>query len=199
MQKRSSETRSKILKCAQELFGRNGYDATGVEQICLKAGVSKGAFYHHFPSKQKLFLGLLQNYLDILNTQFFEARKEAQTIPMWMMEMASLSQQVYEAAEAQFPLYIEFLVQAMRRPEVWKAASAPFKQYRSIFSDIIQKGIEEESYQNELDTLMVSRIVISMAIGLLVQAVFDPGEVEWEETIKYGISIINKGIAKEKQ
>lgn len=48
MQARGEETRSRILHSALSLFGRQGYDATGVAGICEAAAVSKGAFYHHF-------------------------------------------------------------------------------------------------------------------------------------------------------
>ena len=58
---RSAETRQKIESAALELFSRDGYDATGVADICTRAGISKGAFYHHFPTKQDVFLSLL-NY-----------------------------------------------------------------------------------------------------------------------------------------
>ena len=50
-QKRGEETRSRILDAAQGCFVQHGYDATGVAEICRSAGLSKGAFYHHFPSK----------------------------------------------------------------------------------------------------------------------------------------------------
>ena len=55
-QQRSEETRARILAAALDRFARYGYDATGVAEICRAAGVSKGAFYHHFPSKQAAFL-----------------------------------------------------------------------------------------------------------------------------------------------
>jgi len=62
MQQRSEETRKHILEAAQRLFSAKGYDATGVAEICQAAGVSKGAFYHHFLTKQAVFLVLLENW-----------------------------------------------------------------------------------------------------------------------------------------
>ena len=58
-QQRSEETRARILHAALECFSRTGYDASGVAEICAAAGVSKGAFYHHFPTKQAVFIELL--------------------------------------------------------------------------------------------------------------------------------------------
>lgn len=44
----------KIVACAIELFRRNGFVATTVDEICAAAGVTKGAVFHHFESKVAL-------------------------------------------------------------------------------------------------------------------------------------------------
>jgi len=46
--------RDELLDVAQRLFARNGYDGTSVNQIIGELGVSKGAFYHYFESKEDL-------------------------------------------------------------------------------------------------------------------------------------------------
>ncbi len=43
-QRRSEETRNRILRAAEEGFAQNGYEATGVAAICQRAHLSKGAF-----------------------------------------------------------------------------------------------------------------------------------------------------------
>lgn len=48
------ETRIKILEIALELFKEKGMSAVKVTEICQTAGVSVGAFYHHFPSKESI-------------------------------------------------------------------------------------------------------------------------------------------------
>ena len=48
------ERRRELLEVAGELFFRHGYERTSVEMIIGAAGVSKGAFYHHFDSKESM-------------------------------------------------------------------------------------------------------------------------------------------------
>ena len=56
---KSHEIRSaELLDCAQRLFFANGYDNTTVNDIIREAGVSKGAFYHYFASKEALLEAL---------------------------------------------------------------------------------------------------------------------------------------------
>jgi AcrR family transcriptional regulator len=52
-------TRQRILDAAEEVFAEKGYHGTVVEDIIRVAKTSKGGFYFHFPSKQGIFLALI--------------------------------------------------------------------------------------------------------------------------------------------
>jgi AcrR family transcriptional regulator len=53
--KRREATRGALVGAATDLFGKNGFAATTVDDIALAARVAKGGFYHHFPSKEAIF------------------------------------------------------------------------------------------------------------------------------------------------
>ena len=53
-QKRSAETKEKILKSSEVLFKDQGFENTSVDSIVRKAGISKGSFYVHFNSKDEI-------------------------------------------------------------------------------------------------------------------------------------------------
>ena len=55
-----SEARQKIISTALDLFYRQGYLATGINQVIAEAGVSKNTFYYYFPSKEDLCVAYLQ-------------------------------------------------------------------------------------------------------------------------------------------
>jgi AcrR family transcriptional regulator len=52
---RRAATRAAILQAARLLFGEHGFDATTIDQIGARAGVAKGAVYHHFATKEAVF------------------------------------------------------------------------------------------------------------------------------------------------
>jgi AcrR family transcriptional regulator len=58
---RSATTREALLTAAKDLFAEGGYAATGREQIAQRAGVTRGALYHHFSSKQALFRAVVES------------------------------------------------------------------------------------------------------------------------------------------
>ena len=49
------ETKAALLAAARALFGERGYAATSLEDVVSRAGVTKGALYHHFEGKAQLF------------------------------------------------------------------------------------------------------------------------------------------------
>lgn len=60
------DTRTRIVAAAVALFAEQGYDATSVNQVVARAGVAKGALYHHFGSKDDL---LYEVYRELVERQ----------------------------------------------------------------------------------------------------------------------------------
>ena len=54
-------TRAALIDVATDLFATNGYDATAIPTVLAAAGVSRGALYHHFESKEALFEAVLKS------------------------------------------------------------------------------------------------------------------------------------------
>ena len=63
-QKRSIQTKARIMKAAFRLFARKGIHGTNSKEIVKSAGVSIGSFYSYFPNKKALLLEMLEDYLD---------------------------------------------------------------------------------------------------------------------------------------
>jgi AcrR family transcriptional regulator len=172
------------------LFSKNGYDATGVAEICKRAKVSKGAFYYHFPSKQDLFLALLADWLGALDVNLQVASASAQDIPQAIENMADASGEVFEDLQDGFPILLEFWTQANRQPEIWRKVVEPYRKYLSYFADVIQLGIDQQAFREDLDPEMTSRFLTAIVMGLLLQATFDPEGTDWQEVTRSGIKIL---------
>lgn len=65
--------RERLLEAGLKLVRTQGFAGTSVEQLCTEAGVTKGAFFHHFPSKEALGVALAHYWSDTTGTFFAAA------------------------------------------------------------------------------------------------------------------------------
>lgn len=57
---RTSDARERLIAAAMSLMHESGYTAVGVSEICERAGVKRGSFFHFFPSKRDLTLEVIE-------------------------------------------------------------------------------------------------------------------------------------------
>jgi TetR/AcrR family transcriptional regulator, transcriptional repressor for nem operon len=69
----SGGARSKLLDAAITIIRAKGYAATSVDELCAEAGVTKGAFFHHFPSKDSLALAAMNQWTESSDALFAAA------------------------------------------------------------------------------------------------------------------------------
>ncbi len=195
MQKRSIETKGKILRAAQDLFSRSGFESASVSEICQLAGISKGAFYHHFPSKQSVFMELLTEWLGGLDRALEDLRSNQPEVPQSLIEMSDILPAIIKAAEGRLPIFLEFWVHAARDPAVWKTAIAPYQKYKEFFIRMMGEGIAAGSI-SEMDQKTAALAVMSLAIGLLLQGIIDPAGSDWAGVGHESFRLLTDGLTR---
>jgi TetR/AcrR family transcriptional regulator, repressor for uid operon len=194
MQKRSEETRNHLLEAAVQLFALQGYEASSVAEICAAAGVSKGAFYHHFESKQALFLALLDEWLKRLDAAFAVVRQDTIPVPQAVVRMADMAGSLLVSSGVQLSIMLEFWMQAYRDPRVWSATAAPYRRYQQYFAALIEDGIRQGTLR-PVDPQLAARALVSLSMGMLLQAVFDPKATDWAQEARNTLQLLMDGMA----
>src|SRR3954451_15292456 len=113
------QTRDRLLEAARELFLRQGYHASSLEQVAEGAGLTKGAVYSNFTSKDDLFLALFTHRVD-------ERIRDVEAIARGgagdLEAIGRANARRLAARRAQEPewgaLLMEFTAYALRRPDV---------------------------------------------------------------------------------
>ncbi len=72
------DVKERIIKTASQLFYKNGYNATGINEIIEKAGIAKATLYNHFKSKDELCISYLRHMNDdfLVNIKAYCAAKQ---------------------------------------------------------------------------------------------------------------------------
>jgi AcrR family transcriptional regulator len=193
VQQRSEETRTKIMDSAIKLFSTRGFNTASVDDICQEAGISKGAFYHHFKSKQALFLALLDGWLQAIDNAI-EASKD-KTAPETFMQMTEAFPHFLGTAGEALPMFLEFWLQASRDKKLWEASIAPYRRYHKYFTSLIKKGVQEGSFV-EVDPELASRMIVSTAMGLFLQSLLDPKGAKWEKVARDSTNLLVNSLLK---
>lgn len=192
---RSEETQQRILSAAESCFAQSGYDGTSVATICQAAGVSKGAFYHHFDSKQAVFLVLLNRWLASMDAAMQIMGQASTDVPSKVMAMSDIVSQILQVADRELLIYLEFINKAVRDPDLWREAIEPYHRYRDTFAHLIAAGIDEGSLR-PIDPKVGATIMIGLVIGLLIQGFLDPQGAQWPSVSQEGIGILLEGLKR---
>ena len=182
-EERSQETRSRILAAAAENFARQGYDVTSVDAICRLAGVSKGAFYHHFPSKSSVFIALLGAWLDRMDQRFAAAQAQGGGVPEQIAAMADDAAGIFQVAGGNWNILLEFWTKAKTEPEVAASMVATLRRYQVLFESLLARGVSEGSLRGG-DTTLGAGLLLSVVLGTLLQGLLDPQGQEWGSVLQ---------------
>jgi AcrR family transcriptional regulator len=183
-ERRTKETRQLILDAAYAVFARRGYGGATVDEILTEANLSKGAFYHHFPSKEAVFQALLAE----------RARRCTEAMSAAIVSGASVADNVRDVLRAGWKILVddpvwaniqmEFWVQATREEWARQAMSDSFRQCRRFLAEAFAAGQTSGSIRGEVDPEAAARLVIALSDGILVQWQIQPDEVDPDDLIE---------------
>lgn len=192
----SQETYRKILEAARDLFADHGYEATGVALICQEAGVSKGAFYHHFPSKQAVLQAILDEWLEALQPGFGLWADPDRPAPETLRNAAKAAATVFKGEPRTRRLLLELWNLAGRDPIVAAAARDPFRRYAAGLAGVLRRGAQEGSLK-PIDAEAGAHLLVALALGVLLSSLLDPQGARWDRVLNESIPMLLDGIAKE--
>jgi len=138
-------TRGRILDAALDLFSREGYHSSRMDDIVSEAKVSKGSIYFHFPNKEQLFLALVDQFADLIERNVNEAiEQEAEGIDR---VRAAISSVLTTFAKYRRPAKL-LLVQAVGLGTIFEQKRQAIHER---FARIIQTFLNEAVAQGDIE------------------------------------------------
>lgn len=170
MSEATTPTRQRILDAAVERFAQNGYHDTSVADIVDDSGTSKGAVYFHFPSKQDIFLGLVDHFAGILEARLGQAIAREESGVQRVNAALSACLETFAAYKKLAKI---FLIQATGLGTVFEQKR---RQIHKRFIAIIQKHLDEAVREGELPAID-TEIAATAWMGAINEVV-----IEWVYT-----------------
>ncbi len=136
------ETRQLLLKSAETIFVRDGYEGAELGEIASLAGRTKGAIYSHFSSKEDLFLALFEQRTQRWSSRFSDmvaaSNGKEQNLEVFRHFLLSISKD-----SAWLLLLLEFKLYAARNPKskkrLQKAYKAMYPADEKVYNDLFGK------------------------------------------------------------
>ena len=179
---------NKILSATEIYIKENGISNLDINKICRKAGFSKGAFYHHFKSKQHLLLELLNRWINNITEQVEIPDKKLDAIDLIIYVIEKLSP-AFERSEKQLPIFLEFYIKSINDKNLKEYVSQTHDNFLLFFTSVLKDGMEKGTIKKG-NPLHVSKILFSITLGLLIQGLIDPAGEDWTELAKTSIKML---------
>lgn len=148
-------SRERILDAALEVIARRGYSAAGVQEIISLSSTSKGSFYFHFPSKERMVMALLERMSDKLVNKVSDSVKHQPT----PLHRVAASINILMTTFARKRNVAQVLL--LNIVGNGKATDRKFLPIREKFSKLIQQELDAAVSSGQIklvDTFLVSRI-----------------------------------------
>ena len=166
---RSARTRKALLKATLASLAENGYAGTSTTDVVKRAGLSRGALAHHFPSKAQL---VAEAAAYLINKRIESTSRMLRNIDPDDMSIETWMRIQWEAYEKWFPANIEFMVAARTDKELRKHFSKAIavNTERAIEMQVTS-GPELSSSPNQVLTNYVKGCFIR---GLCLERIVNP-------------------------
>jgi AcrR family transcriptional regulator len=195
--KRNEDTEIRIIQAALELFVRNGYHGTSINDIMRKVGLTKGALYAHFTSKGELLLRIIEEfkvrYIDKMIRTVTE--HEGNALEKIHHTFSFSSRFAYE--HQNLCVFLTFLTTELKADVDFEAALKDvYRQYEKFICQLIRLGIKQGILRKDLDPALVALTFMALHDGVLHQWVLNRNHIDGEKYAATFRKIFICGITK---
>jgi len=165
-----TETREKILMVAIDEIHRVGYKAASLNSIVKTLGLSKGAFYHHFPNKKELGLAVIQDGLRQHLEEMWVEPLQNQERPL--ESLLVLIREISDNITPEFlklgcPINNLALEVSSHDEDFRLALDSIFDQWIEQYAQIFEDGQERGQISKDVPAKSIASFVVSMLEGTI--------------------------------
>ena len=175
-EEKKAATREALIEAATRVFARQGYVAATVDEVAWEAGMTKGAVYSNFDSKDELFAAVIERHLD--RRMLAIAESVDPTAPM-SEQTALAGEQFMGNIDNDFGLLtLEYTIHAARFPAGHDVMRERFRRQKAAVGEMIERMASEAGFPPMV--LPIRELVVAffaMGDGIALNRLSDPEDV----------------------
>lgn len=175
LSRRRAETQARLVAAAAQVFAERGFGRATVEDVCERAGYSRGAFYSNFDSLDGLFFALY----GARSAELIEAvRRVVDVLPDELSLSAVIDRviAVLPISRDSHLLNLEFAAHALRHRDVATALADHRRAVRDALTPILRAGLTaaDATFDGNFDHL--ARSLVAVQEGMFLQELLEPDD-----------------------
>jgi AcrR family transcriptional regulator len=159
-QARSELTRAAIIRAAAEMFDRYGYGMTSLNDIVAHGGVTKGALYFHFASKEQLALAVLDEHLALLAETVRIARRDRPALDALIRCSFDVACQLAD------PVVSAGVHLTMESSGFQRPSPDPFRHWVDTCAELLAAAVDEQDVVPQPDVEATARYLVGSFMGV---------------------------------
>jgi len=160
----------RLIEAAAIVFAEAGYAAAAVDEIARRAGVTIGALYGHFASKEELFLTVLEDHFESGLTRLEETLRRQPDAETRLYAVVGFFDRLANEQRRWALLRIEFWLYALRHPELLPRLAEVQRRNREAIAALVQRYLPS---LDDADTQTLTRALVALCHGLMVERLIE--------------------------
>jgi AcrR family transcriptional regulator len=157
------EAKARIIEAATEMFLENGYKKTKMTEIAKSLGVSKGALYQYFKSKEALLLAVINSGAQFRRSSVFNNMTPDQ---LSLLSTKDYFDKMLQSTSQIDKFGVEIAGVALSNPELLKGMRSFFLDEVNIIQEYLEEGKKKGIIKSNVDTRIASVAILSFRSGL---------------------------------
>lgn len=191
---KKTDTRSKILRAARDIFAKKGYDRTTTRLIASKAEVNEVTLFRHFGNKENLFIAVVNEYSAVFNlSQASKIKVSGQPDD----DLKVLGSVLYHALSERHKEVLTLLCESKRNDFIKDVMVKIPQQLQRIYSTFFKRNIESGFFRDH-DPKLLATAFMGMFFSLTIFKDFLGGSISEkysdEEIVDHYVSIFINGV-----
>ena len=182
MPRTSTDTKSRILKAARTLYSTHGCDGTTLNDVITASGITKGAFYHYFKSKESL----CERVLDEIMVEYEQLTEsisgDAEPIEPLRQMIGKLAELNSSGEWINCCLILRLSAESHEaNPKIQRKIREFWQWYSGFFEELVEQCRAAGQFNTRLDRKTQTRLLMSLMAGAITLERIVPSESNFTE------------------
>ncbi|HEY7850776.1 MAG TPA: TetR/AcrR family transcriptional regulator [Ktedonobacterales bacterium] len=189
----SEERRAQILEAALEVFARQGFHQARMDDIAQASGLSKGALYLYYKSKDAIIGALLHSIFSIMLTRAKAIEGERGTARERILRITQRFANEVERFAPAMPVMLEFYAVAAREGSARGYLGEMYDEYAATLAHVLAQGIERGEFHSD-NPQGLAIALIAIWEGMTLLWAMTPERIRWREQATLAVTTFMDGL-----